>query len=155
MPEAQQFSCSARTELDGIIYFPRMLDKIRLMEAGKLHPDLHQNLGRGMDLWLCQFLGVDYEELKLKVLSGASDDEALAWAREHGVSRPGYELAWFSAYMKTRGFRDDLSDRCATISPTNNRDPPLSEHGSEGGGIGLDGEEYTDTLARIARVSME
>jgi hypothetical protein len=90
-----------------------MLDKIRLMDAGKLHPDLHQNLGRGMDLWLCQFLGVDYEELKSKVLSGASDQEALAWAREHGLSRTDYELAWFTAYMKTRGFRDDLSERLA------------------------------------------
>lgn len=65
-----------------------MLDKIRLMAAGKLHPDLHQNLGRGMDLWLCRLLGVDYEEFRAQVLSGASGQEALAWAREHGLSRP-------------------------------------------------------------------
>jgi|GEM_PF-2428799 len=33
MPEDHQVACSALTELDGIIYFPRRLDKIRLMEA--------------------------------------------------------------------------------------------------------------------------
>jgi len=113
MPEDTRFARSARDELDGLIYFPRMLDKIRLMEDGALHPDLHQNLGRGMDLWICQFLGVDYNALKEQVLAGASDEEALAWAREHGVTRPDFELAWFTAYMKNRGFRDDLSERLA------------------------------------------
>ncbi len=113
MPDHYEMPRSVRDELDGLIYFPRMCDKIRKMESGTLHPDFHGNLGIGMDLWTCQFLGVDYPDLKAKVLSGANDEEALAWARENGVTRPEYERAWFTAYMKTRGFRDDLSDRLA------------------------------------------
>ena len=113
MPEDNQYPRSARLELDGIIYLPRLLDKIRLMHAGTLHPDLHANLGLGMDLWTCQFLGVDYNDLKAQVLAGATDEDALAWARENGVTRPDYELNWFTAFMKTRGFRDNLSERLA------------------------------------------
>lgn len=104
---------SARDEQEGIVYLPRLLNKIRLHYAGTLHPEFHTNLGLGMDLWTCQFLGIDYHDLEREVHAGATDEQALAWARENGVTRPDHEKAWFSAYIKTRGFRDDLADRLA------------------------------------------
>jgi cytochrome P450 len=82
-----------------------------------------------MDLWTCQFLGVDYNDLKAQVIAGATDEDALNWARENGVTRPDYEKAWFLAYMKTRGFRDDLSKRLAERKkedPHTDRDDILS-----------------------------
>jgi hypothetical protein len=33
----------------GIVYFARMIDKIRLHAAGKVRPDFHANLGDGFD----------------------------------------------------------------------------------------------------------
>lgn len=106
-----KFPCSPKLEIDGVIYFPRLCDKIRLHAAGELHPDYHANLGSGMDLWTCQFLGVEYPALAEVVRQGASDADALAWARAHGVTRPAHEAAWWRAYMTTRGFRDELSIR--------------------------------------------
>lgn len=100
---------SARDVLDGLIYFPRLCDKIRKRNADTLHPEFHTNLGLGMDLWTCQFLGVNYQDLKREVLAGATDEQALTWARENGITRPDYEKAWFTAYIKTRGFRDNLA----------------------------------------------
>ena len=125
MPEDTKLPCSARLELGGIVYLPRLIDKARLMHAGILHPDFHSNLGLGMDLWTCQFLGVAYDDLKAQVATGANDDDLLAWIRENGVTRPDYELAWFTAYITKRGFRDDLSERLAQRkkeSPTTDRD---------------------------------
>ncbi|MDB4287206.1 DUF5069 domain-containing protein [Akkermansiaceae bacterium] len=125
MSEATTLPRSARDEIGGIIYLPRLCDKIRLMSAGTLHPDFHGNLGLGMDLWTCQFLGVAYEDLKAQVLLGATDEDALAWARENGITRPDYELAWFHSYMSNRGFRDDMSQRLAERkkeSPATDRD---------------------------------
>lgn len=104
---------SPRDEIDGVVYFPRLCDKVRLHAAGTLAPDYHANLGSGMDLWTCQFLGVDYAPLADFIRSGKSDAEALAWAREHGTPRTAAELAWWTAFMKTRGFRDDLAGRLA------------------------------------------
>lgn len=105
------FPCSPYDEIDGLIYFPRMCDKIRLHQRGELPQDYHANLGSGMDLWTCQFLGIDYEGLAEQVRAGADDEMALVWARRHGVARPEHEFAWWSAYMRTRGFRDDLAER--------------------------------------------
>jgi hypothetical protein len=71
----------------------------------------HANLGIGMDLWTCQFLGVDYADLAERVTQGDSDEAALAWARQHGIERTEAETNWWRSYMLTRGFRDDLSQR--------------------------------------------
>ena len=56
-----------------LVYFGRMLDKIRLHAAGKLPPDYHNNLGIGFDGRCCTFLGVDYPALKTRTLEGGAD----------------------------------------------------------------------------------
>lgn len=103
--------CSPLKETDGLIYFARLCDKIRLNQRGDLPDAYIANLGGGMDLWCCQFLGVTYESLKAKVLEGADDQTALNWAKESGTERDENEQTWWTAYMKGRGFRDDMSDR--------------------------------------------
>ena len=107
----KQFPCSPTEEIGGIVYFPRLCQKVRLMAAGQLHPDLHANLGRAMDLWACQFLGVDYEELAEKIRAGLTDGEALAWAQKNGATRDDNERDWWNSYMRNVGFRDGLSQR--------------------------------------------
>lgn len=129
MPQESQYPCSPTDEIEGVLYLPRLAAKVRLMHARTLHPELHGNLGLGMDLWICQFLGVDYNDLKAQILAGATDEQALAWARENGVTRPDYEQAWFKAYLSKRGFRDDLSERLAQRKkedPKTDRDDVLT-----------------------------
>lgn len=102
---------SPRDEIAGMVYFVRLCDKIRLHGQGCLDPDFHANLGKGMDLWTCHFLQVDYEALKKVVLDGATDQEALAWCWQIGVQPNELTLSWWNSYMRNRGFRDDLSDK--------------------------------------------
>lgn len=109
----ERFPVSPRLEIEGLVYFRRMCDKIRLQAAGCLPADYHANLGRMMDAWTCAFLGVDYAALREVVAGGADDDAALAWARAHGKARDESELEWFNAYLRKRGFCDDLSERLA------------------------------------------
>ncbi|MGI9240528.1 MAG: DUF5069 domain-containing protein [Verrucomicrobiales bacterium] len=110
MPE-ERYPPSPKTELDGLPYIPRMCEKIRMFASGCLAEDLHPNLGIGMDKWTCQFLGVDYDDLKAVVLEGKSDEEVLAWAREAGVERPEHERDWWLAFMRSVGFRDRLREK--------------------------------------------
>lgn len=105
--------CSPKDQIGGIIYLPRLCDKIRLFEKGELPEDYHANLGHGMDRWTCEFLGVNYEDLAAEVRKGATDDEILEWCQDNGKSRPDYEYEWWVSYMTNRGFRDDLSERLA------------------------------------------
>jgi hypothetical protein len=106
-----RFPRSPKDEIDGLVYFPRLCDKIRLHQRGELPEAYHANLGQGMDLWTCQFLGVGYADLAEQVRAGASDDMALAWAKRNGIKRSAEERAWWNAYMRTRGFRDDFAER--------------------------------------------
>jgi hypothetical protein len=109
--ETHETPRSPRDEIEGLPYFPRLCHKVRLHAAGKLHPQYHSNLGSGMDLWTCQFLGVDYAALAEEVRGGAGDEEALAWARSRGRTRADCEIAWWKSFIRTRGFRDDLAER--------------------------------------------
>ena len=62
-----------------LVYFGRMLDKIRLHAAGKLPvADYAANLGKGFDGRCCNFLRVNYDELKARTLAGGTDEEILA-----------------------------------------------------------------------------
>jgi hypothetical protein len=104
---------SPKDPVGGIVYFGRMVDKIRLMAAGDLHPDLQENLGTGFDQRAVNFLGVEYADLKTRVLEGGSDDEVLEWCFQKGTRPTEEQIQVWNGYMFKRGWRDDLSDRLA------------------------------------------
>jgi gluconokinase len=85
-----------------------MLDKIRLHAAGNLPvADYAANLGKGFDGRCSNFLRIDYDELKARVLEGGLDDEqALAWAEERGGRRSDEECEVWNGFMMKRGWRD-------------------------------------------------
>ena len=110
MPD-QPTPTSPCQETSGLVYFARLCSKIRLFEAGQLDSDFHPNMGKAMDLWTCQFLHVDYEDLRKVVSAGATDQEALGWCFEHGVHPNEYEQDWWNSYMRNCGFRDNLTEK--------------------------------------------
>jgi hypothetical protein len=70
----------------GIMYFPRVLDKIRLHARGELSEDYHPNLGHPTkgDGVLCNFLRVKFDELTKRVQEGGTDEEVLEWCYTTG-----------------------------------------------------------------------
>ena len=71
---------SPYSKVGGIVYFGRMLDKIRLHAAAKLPADYTGNVGKGFDGRCVAFLRVDYNALKARTIAGDLGDEALlAW----------------------------------------------------------------------------
>ena len=97
----------------GIVYFGRMIDKIRLLASGALAPDLHQNLGIGFDKRCVLFLGVAYDDLAAQVRSGLSDDDALAWCFANGRRPSDEEIEVWNGFMTKRGWNDSASDLLA------------------------------------------
>ena len=101
-----------------IVYFGRMVDKMRLHAVGKLPAEYVGNLGDatpGMfDTRCCQFLRIRYDDLKSQVLStGVSDEQALAWAEERGGRRKDEECTVWNGFMIKRGWRDVAVSRLA------------------------------------------
>ncbi len=102
---------SPHDKVGGLVYFGRMLDKIRLHQRGELHPDLHANLGDGFDKTCVQFLGVPYAEIVEHLKGGASDDETLAWCRSRGRQFDEQDAYVWNEFMRKRGWKDVASER--------------------------------------------
>ncbi len=103
---------SPYSKVGRVVYFGRMLDKIRLHAAGTLPvADYVANLGKGFDLRCCTFLRIAYDELKARALAGGSTDEQLlAWAHERGGARTDEECEIWNGFMMKRGWRDAGAD---------------------------------------------
>jgi hypothetical protein len=95
----------------GMMYFPRMLDKIRLHARGELHEDYHQNVGapRAADGVCCNFLRVDYSDLRERVLQGGTDEEILEWCFEKGRRLNEADLFVWNGFVSKLGWRDSYT----------------------------------------------
>ena len=102
-------------QVKGLVYFGRMLDKIRLHAAGKLPEGWQVAKGPAMqgsfDARCCRFLGVDYAALEAETLKGGSDEDLLAWAYAKGRQPSEEEIEIWNAFMSKRGWRDAGTQR--------------------------------------------
>ena len=91
-----------------MIYFPRMLDKIRLHAAGELAEQYLPNLGRQgrADGACCNFLRVSYDQLRRRVLERGSDEEILKWCFEKGRRLNEGDLVVWNGFASKLGWRD-------------------------------------------------
>ncbi len=100
---------TAFAQLGGLYFLPRTLDKIRVHARGELHPEHHEYLGQGFDGRLCHFLGLTYEALRARTLAGGTDDEILAWCRQHGRALGDADSLIWNGFAAKRGWRDDAT----------------------------------------------
>lgn len=91
----------------GLVYFPRMLDKIRLNLKGELGQDYLAQLGKGFDWSCCMLLRVEYSQVVEKVASGMSDSDILKWCFTMGRKPEDYDAAVWNSYMIKCGWREE------------------------------------------------
>ncbi len=94
----------------GIVYFGRLLDKIRLHAAGKLPADYLPNLGGGFDGRCTNFLKVEYPALVDRTIKGGNDEEILEWCFAQGYKPTPEEIEVWNEFMRKRGWNDSGSD---------------------------------------------
>jgi len=106
---------SFHEKVGGMMYFPRMLDKIRLFARGELREDCHANLGLAnrADGLCCHYLRVTYEALKQRVLAGGSDEEILEWGYANGRRLDEGDILVWNEFIRKRGWNDEASGRLA------------------------------------------
>jgi hypothetical protein len=97
-------------QVGGLVYFARMLDKIRLSARGQLRQDFQKNLGIGFDGRCTRYLHINYTDLVDRVLQGGSDEEVLAWCFAKGRKLNEEEIFAWNQFMTKRGLNDDASD---------------------------------------------
>ncbi len=98
--------------IHGLVYFGRLLDKIRLHAAGKLPEVYIANLGHDQkfDGACLRFLGVSYQALEQVVVAGASDEEAWEWCSKNGKMHTEEEIMIWNSYIAKSGWRDPMAE---------------------------------------------
>ena len=109
-----RFPCSPYDTEGGILFFPRMLDKIRLYQRGELPEDYRENFGRGFDGGLCSFLHVRHADVVERVAQGGSDAEILEWCMERGRRLTDGDIFIWNEFLRKCGWKDRFAERLRT-----------------------------------------
>ena len=106
---------SPADKVGGLVYFGRMVDKIRLHHAGQLPPGYQPNLGVGFDERCVHFLRVSYRSLVDRVAANGhhSDEQLLNWALTEGRHPDDQEMLVWNEFMRKRGWKDEASELLA------------------------------------------
>lgn len=100
---------SAKIRLGNIAHLGRMIDKVRLRQAGQI-PD-YNYLTVGFDRYLLDFLELDTPAFEQKVQDGGTDQDILDWVRAQMTTRTQEELAGWNERIETSGPMDDTAKR--------------------------------------------
>jgi len=84
---------SCHETMDGWMYLPRYIDKIRLHLAGKLHSDYADNFGKGFDAKWLKSAGVTHEKMIEVVKNSITDGQVCDWVRQNVKKSPAEKAA--------------------------------------------------------------
>jgi len=93
----------------GLVYFARMLDKIRSLARGELPPEYVENFEKDFDEKCAMFLGVNYELVVNYVNQGLTDQAILQSCFGMGHRPSEGEIHMWNEFMRKRGWNDELS----------------------------------------------
>ena len=107
----RKFPKSPKETTKGMMYFPRMLDKIRLHASGELHGDYQNNFGRPgtADGACCNLLRIHHRDLVERVKQGGTDEEILEWCFQKGHRLNESDLFVWNGFASKLGWRDSLT----------------------------------------------
>jgi len=101
---------SPSAKVGGMVYFGRMLDKIRVHDKNELPADYQANLGRGFDEFCVKFLQMQYQDVVRRVREGGTDEEILWWCFDKGRRPSETDIYVWNEFMRKRGWNDEISD---------------------------------------------
>ena len=100
---------SPNERTSGVVFFARLVDKIRLQAAGQLPDGYHVGFVEGnrtFDDRFCTFFDVPWDAFAARVLEGGSDEELLAWAFAHGRQPSAEQIEVWNTFLLKRGWND-------------------------------------------------
>ena len=98
---------SPKEQLGGLCHLGRLIDKIRLRNAGHLQD--YNYLTTGFDKYLLDLLGLKGEELEQRVLRGGSEEEIVTWIQSHAKSLTEEEKAQWNTMVWEGEPKNDMA----------------------------------------------
>ena len=119
---AMKTPCSDYVSTEGVIFFARLLDKLRLKEQGLLPADYNVAGSANQDCFdarLCRFFNFDPHQLIDRVRVGGSDEEILEWCFER-FGRPDQEkIQFWNSFVIKHGWRDESAKELEDVKKAN------------------------------------
>jgi hypothetical protein len=111
MPRVEGLRSPYDKTLGGVHHLGRMLDKIRLMQAGKLPEHFHRNYGLsiGLDGQLCGFLNVKFDDVVAQVQAGGADADVAEWIFGTGLRPNRMQTHVWNEHSRKIGWNDRIS----------------------------------------------
>ena len=102
---------SPRETMNGWVYLPRFIDKIRLHLVGKLSLDYQENFTKGFDGSWLKAAGLTAESILAVVKNTVTDGEVCDWVMKN-VQKSDAEKAAFNNFVLNRGTEEgEIKDR--------------------------------------------
>lgn len=106
-----QFPVSDHVKTRGVVYFARMIDKIRLHAAGQLPADYVGHLGyadnnTSFDARCCLYLELDYADVKARALQGGTAEEVFDDLMRGRKPLNDVQVLVWNLFLLKRGWRD-------------------------------------------------
>jgi Domain of unknown function (DUF5069) len=105
-------------KVGGLVYFGRMIDKIRLHLGGELPEDYRENFGNAeaLDGCLARFLNLEHSQIMERTAEGGSDAEILEWCFAHGLRPNEIQIRVWNAFARKLGWRDSAERTVARVN---------------------------------------
>ena len=111
MPRVEGFRSPYDKTVGGLHHLGRMLDKIRLKQAGRLPEEFDRNYGLsvGLDGYLCGFLQVKFEDVEVRVKEGGTDAELAGWIFARGLRPNQIQSRIWNECSRKFGWNDRMA----------------------------------------------
>jgi hypothetical protein len=111
MPHVEGLRSPYDKTVGGLHHLGRMMDKMRLKQAGKLPEDFQRNygLGPGLDGLLCGMLGVKFEAVEARVHAGGADAEIAEWVFTTGLRPNRTQTYIWNEFSRKVGWNDRVT----------------------------------------------
>ena len=98
-----------------MIFFARLLEKIRLHAAGKLPSDYNLGFNRPdtFDARFCRFWSVDFDSLTARTLAGGTNEEIFDAVFVGRLPLNAEHVRVWNGFLAKRGWRDEASAELA------------------------------------------
>lgn len=110
MTDMSQTPRSPYETIGGLTYLGRCIDKIRLKQAGQLHPDFHELMGKGYDARIMGYLELDYGKFAEFVRTGATDGQCWDYCVRHGRKMNDLLVLIWNDFASKRGWDDSATE---------------------------------------------
>ena len=104
-----QYPRSPKDEVNGLCHLGRLIDKIRMRNAGQIQD--YNYLTVGFDKYLLDKLEIQGTDLEKRVLEGGSDEDIVHWVKANGKAFTDEEKAEWNNMVLTFGPKAEMAQK--------------------------------------------